>query len=207
MSVEATATPILLVALTGGIASGKSMVGRLMRDAGLDVWDADALVAELYEPGAEGSLAVQKLFGADMLDQSGAVDRPKLGERVFADPEARRALEDIIHPLVGRAFAQRLEASQGIVVYEVPLLVETGGRRHYEAVITVEADEDLRLDRAVERGLPREEAEQRMAAQASRQERVDIADFVIDNSGSLADLEQQVEKVIAALQERLAAKS
>ncbi len=207
MTGRATARPTLLVALTGGIASGKSTVGRLLREAGLQVWDADALVAELYQPGAAGSLAVEERFGTGMLDETGAVDRPRLGEHVFSDPQARRDLEAIIHPLVGRAFAERLAGSEGIVVYEVPLLVETGGRRHYEAVVTVEADEAERLDRAVERGLSRAEAERRMAAQASREERVALADFVIDNSGSLAQLEAQVSRVIEALRERLAAKS
>ena len=194
----------LRVGLTGGIASGKSTVGAMLREMGCVVTDADALVAELYRPGEPGALAVADLFGPEMLKADGAVDKDALGRCVFADAESRRRLEQAIHPLVGQRYLEILEsAGHGrVVVFEVPLLAETGGRGRHDAVITVEAPRRLRLDRAVDRGLEREQAQARMDAQASSRDRRAAADLVIENNGSLDELRAQVERVLTALREQ-----
>lgn len=194
----------LRVGLTGGIASGKSTVGAMLAELGYVVTDADALVADLYAPGERGAAAVAELFGPDMLKPDGSVDKKALGRLVFGDPASRKRLERAIHPLVGERYLEVLEAAgdEGVVVFEVPLLAEGGGRGRYDAVVTVEAPERLRLDRAVERGLDRDQAEARMAAQATSEQRRAAADFVIENTGGLAQLRGQVEAVHSALSGR-----
>lgn len=194
---------VLRVGLTGGIASGKSTVGKLMAQAGCVVTDADRIVAESYEPGGKGTAAVTQLFGKDVLDDRGAVDREKVAALVFDDPGARKQLEGAIHPLVGERYLEILAESEGIVVFEATLLAETGGHSRYEVVITVEADPSLRLERAIARGLEREAAEARMAAQATPEQRRAIADYVIENEGSLEELEAATLTVVAALRRRL----
>jgi dephospho-CoA kinase len=193
----------LTVGLTGGLASGKSTVARWLGEMGCTVVDADRLVADLYRPGAPGAAAVRRLFGDDMLDAQGAVDHRKLSAVVFADPAARRTLEAAIHPLVGEAFRSILEAARGIVVLEATLLVETGGADRYDVLVTVEADPELRVRRAVERGVDPESARGRLAAQASSEARIARADYVLWNEGSLDQLRAQVEQLHAALLERL----
>jgi dephospho-CoA kinase len=193
----------LTVGLTGGLASGKSTVARWLGELGCTVVDADRLVADLYRPGAPGAEAVRRLFGDGMLDRSGAVDHRKLGALVFADPEARRRLEAAIHPLVGEAFRSILDAARGIVVLEATLLVETGGADRYDVLVTVEADPELRLRRAVERGVDPESARARLAAQASSEARTARADYVLWNEGGLDQLRAQVDALHAALLERL----
>ena len=194
----------LQVGLTGGIASGKSTVGTMLAELGCVVTDADALVADLYEPGERGAAAVAELFGAEMLRPDGSVDKEALGHLVFGDPASRKRLEQAIHPLVGQRYLEVLEAAGdgAVVVFEVPLLAEGGGRGRYDAVVTVEAPEQLRLDRAVERGLDRDQAEARMAAQATSEQRRAVADFVVENTGGLAELHGQVEAVYSALRDR-----
>ena len=191
----------LRVGLTGGIASGKSTVGGMLAETGCIVTDADALVADLYRPGEPGAEAVAKLFGAEMLNADGSVDKEALGRAVFADPASRKRLEQAIHPLVGQRYLEILESAGdgAVVVFEVPLLAETGGRGRYDAVVTVEAPAELRLDRAVERGLDRDQAEARMEAQARTEDRRAAADHVIENDGSLEELRAQVETVLSAL--------
>ena len=191
----------LRVGLTGGIASGKSTVGAMLADLGCVVTDADALVADLYRPGEPGAQAVADLFGAEMLKADGSVDKEALGRSVFADAASRKRLEQAIHPLVGRRYLQILESAGdgSVVVFEVPLLAETGGRGRYDAVITVEAPSEVRLDRAVERGLDRDQAQARMEAQARTEDRRAAADHVIENDGGLDQLRAQVETVLSAL--------
>jgi len=193
--------PALRVGLTGGIASGKSTVGAMLADLGCVVTDADSLVAELYLPGEPGAAAVVNLFGPAMLNEDGSVDKEALGRVVFSDPASRKRLERAIHPLVGQRYLQVLEAAGNgaVVVFEVPLLAESGGRGRYDAVVTVEAGKQLRLDRAVARGLDRGQAEARLAAQATSEQRRAVADFVIENEGGLDGLRSQVESVHAAL--------
>jgi dephospho-CoA kinase len=197
----------LTVGLTGGLASGKSTVARWLEELGCTVVDADRVVADLYRPGEPGADAVRRLFGGGVLDAAGGVDHKKLGALVFADTAARRTLEAAIHPLVGQRFAEILAAARGIVVMEATLLVETGGADRYDVLVTVEADPELRLRRAIERGVDAESARGRLAAQASTEARVAKADHVLWNEGSLDDLRTQVERLHAALLDRLAAKA
>ena len=194
----------LRVGLTGGIASGKSTVGAMLAEMGCIVTDADALVADLYRPGEPGAQAVADLFGPEMLSTDGSVDKEALGPAVFADPASRKRLEQAIHPLVGRRYLKILESAgdSAVVVFEVPLLAETGGRGRYDAVVTVEAPADLRLDRAVARGLDRDQAAARMEAQARSEDRRAAADFVIENVGNLEELRAQVEAVYSDLKRR-----
>lgn len=194
---------VLRVGLTGGIASGKSTVGKLMAKAGCVVTDADRIVAESYEPGGKGTAAVVELFGDGVLDERGAVDREKVAAVVFEDPDSRKRLEAAIHPLVGERYLEILAESEGIIVFEATLLAETGGHSRYEVVITVEADPALRLERAVARGLDREAAEARMAAQATPEQRRAIADYVIENEGTLEELEAATLAVVEELRQKL----
>ncbi len=193
----------LLVGLTGGLASGKSTVAAAMARAGCRVYDADRLVAELYQPGGEGSAAVARLFGPGMLDPRGAVDRPALAARVFADPEARRALERAIHPLVRRRFLELARSEKGIVVLEATLLVEAGQVDDFDLIVLVDADPEVRVARAVARGLSEAEARARLAAQGDGARRRAAADRVVVNDGSLEDLEAQVRRLVAEIEERL----
>lgn len=192
----------LTVALTGGLASGKSTVGRRLAEAGMEVVDADQVVADLYRAGGPGARAVEELFGSDVLDGNGAVDHRSLADRVFADGLARRRLEEAIHPLVRDHFSRLANSSSGIVVLEVPLLLESGMADDFDVVVTVEADPELRLHRAIERGLDREEARARIAAQTSESVRRGVADFVIENDDDLDALGQQIEELIVELQRR-----
>ena len=194
----------LQVGLTGGIASGKSTVGAMLAELGCVVTDADALVADLYRPGQPGARAVADLFGPKMLNTDGSVDKEALGPAVFADPASRKRLEQAIHPLVGQRYVEILrDAGDGaLVVFEVPLLAEGGGRGRYDVVVTVEAPEELRLDRAVERGLDRTQARARLAAQATGEQRRAVADFVIENTGGLNELRARVEAVYSCLKQQ-----
>ena len=192
----------LVVGLTGGIASGKSTVGSLLRKRGFVVSDSDTLVAELYQPGARGTEQVRRLFSDDLLDAAGGVDKKKLADVVFHDADELERLEAVIHPLVGAAFSKLVEESPGIVVFEVPLLAETGGGERYDYVVTVEADPDLRIERAVARGVDEESARARLRAQADSESRIALADYVIDNDGRPEELEAQVEKLAQELQRK-----
>lgn len=194
----------LSVGLTGGLGSGKSTVARWLAEAGFTVVDADQLVAELHRPGQPGAKAVLALFGPEMLDSQGGVDHAKVAAKVFADREARRALEDTIHPLVHRRFQELAADATGIVVLEATLLVEAGFAPSFDLVVTVECDAETRLQRAVARGMDPDTARARLLAQGSGEERREAAHRVIDNNTSLADLRHQVDELIVEL-ERLAA--
>lgn len=187
--------------LTGGLASGKSTVARLLAERGCTVVDADHLVAELYRPGEAGSRRVEELFGDDYLEPDGGVDRPKLAQRVFSDDLARRRLESAVWPLVRERFAALAEEApeDAVVVLEATLLVEAGFASAFDLVVTVEAPRQVRLERAVERGLEEGEAEARLAAQGDGDARRAGADLVLDNAGTLADLEQEVEGLLAEI--------
>ncbi|MDX1631461.1 MAG: dephospho-CoA kinase [Thermoanaerobaculia bacterium] len=187
------------VGLTGGLAAGKSTVAEMLEERGLEVVDADRLVAELYGAGEEGARRVESLFGGDYLTESGAVDRPAVAGLVFDDPRSRRRLEEAIHPLVKRRYEEIVGETEGIVVLEASLLVEAGWAESFEAVVTVEAPPEIRLHRAMERGLSRDEAESRLDAQGSEEARRSVADFVLENDGSLEELERQVEDLVEAL--------
>lgn len=189
----------ILVGLTGGLASGKSTVARWLEEAGFRVVDADRLVAELYEPDSPGARAVASLLGPGMLDERGAVDRAQVAARVFQDAEARRALEGAIHPLVRRRFQEIAEGSDGVVVLEATLLVEAGYGPDFDLIVTVEADAETRLARAVERGMPEAEARARLLAQGDAETRRAAAHRVIDNCCGLEELRRQVDELAVEL--------
>jgi len=193
---------VLRVGLTGGIGSGKSEVARLLGQHGALVIDADALAREAVAVGTPGLDAVVAAFGADMLTADGSLDRPKLGRLVFTDADARARLEAIVHPVVAARSRELMAAAprDAVVVYDVPLLVEKNLGGDYDVVVVVDVPPETQVDRLVRRrGLSEQEARDRMAAQASRDERLDAADLVIDNSGSLDDLAVLVRAVWATL--------
>jgi dephospho-CoA kinase len=199
---------VLRVGLTGGIGAGKSEVSRRLAAQGAVVIDADAIAREVVEPGTDGLAEVVAAFGREVLAPDGQLDRPKLGDVVFADPGRRSRLNAIIHPRVAARMAElEREAGAGaIVVLDVPLIAESGRSDAYDIVVVVDAPVRVQVDRLVrQRGMSREQAQARMAAQASREQRLAIADIVIDNSGSLAELDRQVGDLWAELRRRAAA--
>ncbi|KRE96124.1 dephospho-CoA kinase [Nocardioides sp. Soil774] len=193
------------VGLTGGIASGKSSVSSILAELGAVVIDADALAREVVAKGTPGLDAVVAEFGDDVLGPDGELDRPAMGALVFADPGARRRLEAIIHPLVHRRSAE-LEAEaapDAVVVHDIPLLAEVGRAGSFDAVVVVDAPVEVQVDRMErERGWSRAEAEARIAAQASRADRLALATYVVDNTGTLDDLRRRVTEVHAELAAR-----
>ncbi|MER7763433.1 dephospho-CoA kinase [Streptomyces sp. NPDC097619] len=201
---------MLKVGLTGGIGAGKSEVSRRLAAFGAVIVDADRIAREVVEPGTPGLRAVVEAFGESVLTPEGTLDRPALGAIVFADPEKLRVLNGLVHPLVGARSAE-LEAAAGpeaIVVHDVPLLAENGLAPLYDLVIVVDASPETRLERLLaRRGMAEEEARARMAAQATREQRLAVADLVIDNDGPLEALEPQVRKVWDELLARAAART
>jgi len=193
------------VGLTGGVASGKSTVAEVLRDLGAVVVDSDVLAREVVEPGTAGLAAVVAEFGPEVLTPDGRLDRARLGAIVFADPARREALEAIIHPLVRVRSAEIAGAAPpgALVVHDIPLLVETGQQRDFDAVVVVDLPAELQLERAVrDRGWSEQEARSRIWAQAAREERLAAATHVIDNSGTREDLRQRVTEVFGELVER-----
>ncbi|MFF9471166.1 dephospho-CoA kinase [Streptomyces roseolus] len=198
---------MLKIGLTGGIGAGKSEVSRLLVSYGAVLIDADRIAREVVEPGTEGLAAVVAAFGESILTEDGTLDRPRLGSIVFADPERLAVLNAIVHPLVGTRSAE-LESAAGpgdVVIHDVPLLTENGLAPLYDLVVVVDASTETQLDRLVRlRGMTEDEAKARMAAQATRAARLEIADLVIDNDGPLDALEPQVRKVWEELERRAA---
>jgi dephospho-CoA kinase len=180
---------MLIVGLTGGIGAGKSTVANMFAQLGALTIDADQLARQAIEPGSVGFDEVVAEFSKKILTD-GDIDRQKLGKIVFKDSDKRKKLEAIIHPKVQEALASKIKSlSPGdVLVYEIPLLVETGAAEKFDYIITVESDIENRLDRLFERGMDEEEAERRIAAQASQAEREAVADRVIVNDGDRADL-------------------
>ena len=191
------------VGLTGGIASGKSLVAAELARLGAVVIDADVLAREVVEPGTPGLAAVVARFGTEVLDGD-RLDRVRLGAIVFADPAARRDLERIIHPAV-RARAAELERAappDAVVVHVIPLLVETGQQDDFDLVVVVDADPETQVARLTTRdGLAEEAARARLAAQASREDRRAAADVVLSNQGSVTDLQERIARLWAELNE------
>lgn len=190
------------VGLTGGIASGKSTVSGMLRELGAVVIDSDLLAREVVLPGTPGLAQVVAAFGADVLTPEGTMDRAKVGAIVFADPEQRQRLEAIIWPLVHEA-GQALAAAAGpdeVVVHDIPLLVETGQQSRFDAVVVVDVPTEVQVERMVrDRGWTEEEARSRIAAQATREQRLAAATHVIENTGSVDDLRRRVAEVYAEL--------
>ncbi|MFD5402090.1 dephospho-CoA kinase [Streptomyces griseorubiginosus] len=189
---------MLKVGLTGGIGAGKSEVSRLLVEHGAVLIDADRIAREVVAPGTPGLAAVVEAFGEEVLAEDGGLDRPKLGSIVFADPDRLAVLNSIVHPLVGTR-SRELEsaaAEDAVVVHDVPLLAENSLAPFYDLVVVVDASPETQLDRLVRlRGMTEQDARARMAAQATREKRLEIADIVIDNDVPLDDLRQRVQDV------------
>lgn len=186
------------IGLTGGIGSGKSTAARRFAELGALVVDADAIAREVVEPGTPGLAAVVAEFGPGVLADAGRLDRPALGEIVFADEAARGRLNAIVHPLVRTRVVEIIAAAPAgtVIVQDVPLLVETGQAGSYDLVVVVEAPVDVRVRRLVtDRGMPAEQARARMASQASDADRRAVADVVILNAGTPEDLRAEVDRV------------
>ncbi|WP_035743004.1 dephospho-CoA kinase [Parafrankia elaeagni] len=186
-----------MVGLTGGIGSGKSAVSECLVRHGAHLVDADRIAREVVEPGSSGLAAVAEAFGPDVLTPDGSLDREALGRVVFADEKSRRRLEAITHPLIRAEMARRIAAApaDAVVIHDVPLLVESSRRPGYDLIVVVETPRELRLERLARRGLPADQAEARMAAQATDEQRRAVADILVDNSGTLDDLQARVAEV------------
>ena len=187
---------MIKVALTGGIGSGKSAAGDFFEDLGAVVVDADQLARDVIERGTDGFDELVATFGDEILT-NGILDRSKLGQIVFADPNARKTLEEIIHPRVAEAFEEIVQSSpaDSVIIYQIPILVETKSQDRFDYIITVEATLENRTARLKNRGLKGYEIDSRMKAQASDSERAAIADAVFKNDGDLDQLLRQVENI------------
>ncbi|GGM63489.1 dephospho-CoA kinase [Thermopolyspora flexuosa] len=197
----------LKVGLTGGIGSGKSEVSKRLAAHGAIVIDADRIAREVVEPGTPGLARVVEEFGPEVLREDGSLDRPRLGSIVFADPERLAALNAIVHPLVAARAAELQDAApdDAIVVYDVPLLVENDLAGQYEVVVVVDAADEIRVDRLTRlRGMSEADAKARIAAQATREDRLRVADIVIVNEGTLEELQARVDEVWDELRARAA---
>jgi len=187
---------MVVVGLTGGIGSGKSMVGELFARLGAVVVDADQLARESIDRGTDGFDQVVSFFGDSVLS-NGAIDRRALAERVFADATARHKLESIIHPVVRSQFLQAVDALHGeeVLVYEIPLLVESRAEGLFDFIISVECEISIRYERLRARGMSSNEIDSRIASQATAEERAAIADLVITNNGTQEELLREVERI------------
>jgi len=192
---------VLRIGLTGGIGAGKSTVARLLAGHGATVVDADAIARGVLAPGTPGLADVVAAFGDGVLLPDGALDRPALGRVVFADSASRRRLEEITHPRIAEETGRQIEAAgpDAVIVHDVPLLVEKAMAPNYDAVVVVEAPDEVRLARLEARGLPRGDALERMRAQASSEQRAAVATHVVDNAGDEQSLQARVDEVWAAL--------
>jgi len=185
------------VALTGGIASGKTAVANIFATHGVPVIDTDVIAREVVEPGQPALAAVVDAFGTGVLAADGRLDRPRLRERIFGDAEARRRLEAILHPAIRTEMERQSRAAGGpYQVLVIPLLVEGGRRDHFDRVLVVDVPEATQIERLVRRdGVTRDQAEAALRAQASRDARLAFTDDVIDNTGDVAALETRVAKL------------
>ena len=196
---------MLRVGLTGGIGAGKSEVSKRLAAQGAVVIDADLIAREVVAPGTDGLAEVIEAFGPGVLGPDGSLDRVALGDIVFADKGKLATLNSIVHPRVG-ARMRELEEAAGpgsVIVHDVPLIAENGLADTYDLVVVVDVPPRIQLDRLVRlRGMNREQAQARMAAQSSREQRLSIAGIVVDNSGSLAELDRQVGELWSELRKR-----
>jgi len=197
---------MLLVGLTGGIGSGKSTVARMLETRGAVVFDADVLAHEAIAPGTPGHDAVVERFGPTILAPGGDVDREALAARVFVDAAARRDLEAIVHPEVRRMFSEAAERFQGtdaVVVFGAPLLVETGMHTAFDVLIVVAATTDMQIDRLLrDRAMSEAQVRARIGAQLPLADKAAVADILIDNEGTLDELEGQVDRAWQELRRR-----
>jgi dephospho-CoA kinase len=198
---------MLLVGLTGGIGSGKTTVAGMLRERGAVILSADAFAREAVAAGTLGFAAAVALFGPEVVASDGELDRPAIARRVFADPELRAALEDIVHPEVRRRIAEGVAGEAGsdrVVVVDSPLLIETGAHRGFPVVVVVSASTGTQIARLAARGMDEEDARARLAAQMPLEEKAAVADVLLDNEGTEAELEVQVDRLWADLSVRAA---
>lgn len=197
MSTASAGSSPLLIALTGGIASGKSAVADIFAELGVPVLDTDRIAREVVEPGTPALRQLVAEFGTEILDGSGRLDRSRMRERVFNDPQQRKRLEAITHPAIRASLAQRsAEAGGAYQIHVIPLLVEGGRAGAYARVLVVDCPEEVQLRRLMARdGSSEAQARSMLAAQATRAERLAIADDVIVNAGSLDDLREPVRRL------------
>jgi dephospho-CoA kinase len=185
-----------VIGLTGGIGCGKSLAAQYFAELGALVIDADQLARAAIDRGSDGFDEVVALFGDSIL-KDGNIDRRALGELIFREPKAKEQLENIVHPFVRREFEEAVASLKGdqVLVYEIPLLVETKAHERFDVVITVESEMENRIARLRGRGMHMSEIEGRIAAQATREQRIEVADFLIENDGSEDELLRQVENI------------
>jgi dephospho-CoA kinase len=199
---------LLRVGLTGGIGSGKSEAGRRLAAHGAVLLDADQAARTAVEPGTPGLARVAETFGPGVLREDGSLDRAKLAQIVFADEAARGKLNAIVHPLVHERMRAEEQAAvqaagdNAIIVHDIPLLAEGGRGTEFDLVIVIDVPPEVQVARLAQRGMPEDQARARMAAQATREQRLAVADIVIDNSGTLEDLDRRVAEVWTTLQSR-----
>jgi dephospho-CoA kinase len=198
---------VLLVGLTGGIGSGKSTVSAMLAERGAEIIDADRIAREVVLPGTPAWCKIRDHFGPEVLLADGHIDRAALAGKVFADPAKLALLNQITHPEIFARIADRLEELHGrdvVVVLDAALLLETGLAQRVDMVLVTHSPKELRVERLADRGFGSEQAKARMASQLSEDERIARADLVIDNSGSLEDLLEQVDDAWRELRRRLA---
>jgi dephospho-CoA kinase len=197
---------MLLVGLTGGIGTGKSTVARMLEKRGAVVFDADVLARQAVAPGTPGFDQVVERFGPNVLAPGGGLDREALASIVFSDPAARRDLEGIVHPEVRRMFAEGCEEyrdSDRVVVFSAPLLVETGMHTAFDRLIVVSAPVTTQIERLMrDRGMAERDVQARIAAQLPLEAKAEVADVLVDNEGTLEDLERRVERVWSELDDQ-----
>jgi dephospho-CoA kinase len=197
---------MLLVGLTGGLGSGKSTVARMLAERGAIVVDADELARRAVAPGTHGYHEVVQVFGDDVVGPDGVLDREALSALVFADPAKRRALESITHPEVFRLLAEEVETFRGtdeVVVFDAPLIVETGFHEACDVVVVVTASPEHQVARVVrDRGMTEDEARRRLVAQVPPEQREAVAHVVLRNDGPVEELERQVDELWADLDRR-----
>jgi len=196
---------MLLIGLTGGIGSGKSTVANIMGELGAIVFDADKLAREAVELGTRGYVAITEVFGPEVLLPGGEIDRPALARRVFANDIERRELEAVLHPEIFRIFEERIAPfrdGDGIVVFDAPLLIESGYDQRCDMVVLVEAPEEMRVRRVIEFGRSEQDVRSRMAVQTSDEVKAFRSDAVIQNLGTLDELREQVEQLWMEIERR-----
>ena len=189
----------MLIALTGGIGSGKSTVARLWVDLGATEIDADVLARQVVEPGTSGLAEVVKAFGTEVLNKDKSLNRGQLAKIVFGSPENRAALQGLLHPLIQAKAKKLISETEGVVIYTIPLLVETNSPLLFDRIVTVSAPEAVRIERLLkDRGMTMDDARSRIEAQATDAQREALADTVIDSDCSLADLQSRANAVFAS---------
>ncbi len=192
----------MLIALTGGIGSGKSTVARRWVELGATEIDADVLAREVVSPGSTGLALVAKQFGSEVLAADGTLDRAALAKIAFSSEENRKLLENILHPLIQQLALEKVEGLSGVIVYTIPLFVESNSKLKFDKVVTISCDEAVRVKRLVEsRGMSEGEAISRISAQASDAQREAVSDIVIDSNCTMAELVSRADAVFGTFKE------